>query len=97
MGSEILCEQIKDGGLGDEIWTEADMDDGSMVRLQNLMNYIHSVSAGLETIKYLLTHFANVEILEHCGQYFKLRIPKEDKTIGWLFGYIENMKDSLQI
>jgi len=27
VGSEILCEQIKDGGLGDEIWTEADMDD----------------------------------------------------------------------
>ena len=97
MGSEILCEQIKDGGLGDEIWTEADMDDGSMVRLQNLMNYFHSVSAGLATIKYLLAHFASVEILEHCGQYFKLRIPKEDKTIGWLFGYIENMKDSLQI
>jgi len=34
----------------------------------------------------MTNHFSKVEILEQCGEFFKLRIPKEDKTIGWLFG-----------
>jgi hypothetical protein len=42
-------------------------------------------------------NFSKVEILEQCGEFFKLRIPKEDKTIGWLFGRLEAEKRELGI
>ena len=45
----------------------------------------------------LASHFAKVEILEHCGEFFKLRVPKEEKTIGWLFGYLETAKSGLGV
>ena len=46
---------------------------------------------------YLTRHFEQVELLEQCGEYFKLRVPKEDKTIGWLFGRLESEKRNLGI
>lgn len=45
----------------------------------------------------MTSNFAKVEILEQCGEFFKLRVPKENKTIGWLFGRLEEDKKTLGI
>lgn len=42
-------------------------------------------------------NFKQVEMLEQCGEFFKLRVPKEEKTIGWLFGQLEHEKHRLGI
>ena len=42
-------------------------------------------------------NFSQVELLEQCGEFFKLRVPKQDKTIGWLFGQLETKKEQLGI
>jgi hypothetical protein len=36
-------------------------------------------------------------MLEQCGEFYKLRVPKENKTIGWLFGQLEGHKKDLGI
>jgi len=36
--------------------------------------------------------FSEVEILEHYSNYFKLRVPKGETTIGYAFGIIEEAK-----
>ena len=36
-------------------------------------------------------------MIEQCSDFFKFRVPKEDKTIGWLFGNIEDNKTALRI
>jgi len=36
-------------------------------------------------------------LIEQCSDFFKFRVPKEDKTIGWLFGNIEDNKTALRI
>ena len=46
---------------------------------------------------YLTRYIKQVEILESCGEYLKLRVPKENKTNGWLFGYLEAEKRNLGI
>jgi len=38
-----------------------------------------------------------VELIEQCADFFKFRIPKDDKTIGYLFGNIEDRKTDLNI
>lgn len=45
----------------------------------------------------MTSSFNKVEILEQCGEFFKLRVPKQDRTIGWLFGQIEVKKAELGI
>lgn len=52
---------------------------------------------GFELITFLAENFEKVELLEHCGEFFKLRVPKKDKTIGWLFGQLEQDKARLNI
>ena len=41
--------------------------------------------------------FERVELLEQCGNFFKLRVPRNNKTIGFLFGMIEQKKFEMKI
>ena len=41
--------------------------------------------------------FDQVEILEHCSDFYKFRVPRQDKTIGYLFGMIEDKKNDFMI
>lgn len=52
----------------------------------------------LKLIKTLLKDFKRVEVLESYGtMYMKLRVPKLDKSLGYIFGLIENSKlDGIQ-
>jgi len=77
--------------------SESDLDKLGQVKVENLLNYLVAASAGILAIKMLLTHFDSVDILEHCGEYFKIRVPKGKKSIGWLFGLIEEEKGSLGV
>lgn len=43
-------------------------------------------------IELLTKNFAVVEMLEQNSDFFKIRVPREDKTIGFLFGIIEDSK-----
>ena len=36
--------------------------------------------------------FGKVDLLEHYGDYMKLRVPKLNKTVGSLFGIMETFK-----
>jgi len=48
-------------------------------------------------VKYLAREFYEVEILEHVNDFFKLRVPRGEKTIGFTFGTIETMKVNLRV
>ena len=67
------------------------------MRLINLLEFLRAQTHGFNILHFLTSHFEKVEILEQCGEYFKLRVPKEDKTIGWLFGRLEHEKKELGI
>jgi hypothetical protein len=41
--------------------------------------------------------FSKVELYEQCSDFFKMRIPREEYTIGALFGFIQEKKDQLAI
>ena len=73
------------------------MDADSEIRLYNLIEFVRAQTLGFGVIKFLTSYFDKVEILEHCGEFFKMRVPKQDKTIGWLFGQLEHVKKDLSI
>ena len=82
----MILNQIIPNGLGSDLAKESDLDANREVRLQNLLEYLKAQTYGFRIINFLANHFDKVEILEQCGEFFKLRVPKEDKTIGWVFG-----------
>ena len=41
--------------------------------------------------------FERVDLLEQCGDFFKLRVPRQDKNIGFVFGLIEQGKQEMKI
>ena len=67
------------------------------MRLSTLIEFLRAQTHGFCILTYLTRHFERVEVLEQCGEFFKLRVPKEDKTIGWLFGQLEAQKKTFGI
>ena len=84
----FLIQEIRQGGLGDDLVKEE--AENGFVDIQNFVLWEYIEQAGLNIVNTLCEQFPSVEILEHYNDYYKLRIPKGDKTIGFVFGFIEN-------
>ena len=93
----LTLDQINATGLGADLVLEAHLDENDEVTLYNLMQYLYVQQSGFKFIESLAAIFDQVEILEHCGDFYKFRVPKEDKTIGFLFGTIEDRKTEFNI
>ena len=85
-----MLDQIMPTGLGADLVQEAHLDENDEVTLYSLIQYLYVQQNGFKFIESLAEIFDQVEILEHCGDFYKFRVPKEDKTIGFLFGMIED-------
>lgn len=64
---------------------------------KNFLNWLYIEQHGIKIIEELGGNFESVEILEHYNDYFKLRVPRGDKSIGFVFGLIEDKKDYFMI
>ena len=62
------------------------------MRLSNFVNFVYTMQYGWMVINLLVRNFARVDLIEQCSDFFKFRIPREDKTIGTVFGLIEDQK-----
>lgn len=92
----MLIEQIKAQGLGSDLALEASQSNNT-VKVKNLIIYFYTLTAGLDVIKFICNHFSKVELYEQCSDFFKMRIPRNDKSIGNMFGIIQEHKVDLKI
>lgn len=46
----------------------------------------------MRIIEHLAKIFKEVEVVEQCADFFKLKVPRGETTIGYLFGMIEDLK-----
>ena len=67
------------------------------MRLVSLLEYLKAQTHGFNILVLLTRSFDKIEVLENWGGYFKLRVPKEDKSIGQLFGEIDRKKKKFGI
>ena len=78
------------------MFAEAGVNNGQ-VRMSALVQFCIVQSNGFNFIQNLCQIFENVELLEQCGDFYKMRTPREDKTIGFLFGHLESKKQEMNI
>jgi ATP-binding cassette, subfamily A (ABC1), member 3 len=67
------------------------------VVLETLLQYLFVQVNGMRIIQKLASIFQSVELLEQCADFYKLRVPRLEFTIGYLFGLIEELKGDLNI
>lgn len=94
---QLILDQICREGLGGDLVLEAHLDPDDEVKLYHLVQYLYVQQSGFKFIEGMAGLFDQVEILEHCGDFYKFRVPKEGKTIGYLFGLIEDKKAEFNI
>ena len=61
--------------------------------LNDLASDIFVKGALFGVIESLCDEFINVEVIEHYGSYMKLRVERHNKSIGFLFRLIEELKE----
>jgi hypothetical protein len=91
-----LIAEIKEDGLGADIYKEAEESDGR-VHLKNFLTWLNVELFGQIIIRGLVDNFHQVELLEHYNDYYKMRVPRQDKSIGYVFGMIEDQKEQYGI
>ena len=84
----MILNQIKNDGLGADLIIESELDENSQIRIVSLVTYLYAQRLGFGVIRFLCNIFSQVELLEQCGDFYKLRVPTDGYTIGWLFGQI---------
>jgi len=67
------------------------------VVLENLVQYLFIQQNGFRIIQKLVSVFKSVELLEQCADFYKLKVPRGEVTIGYLFGMIEDLKTDFNI
>ena len=93
----LILDAISGHGLGSDLVVEANLDANEEVKLLHFINFLYVQIHGFKFIECLSNTFDQVEILEHCSDFYKLRVPKENKTIGFLFGMIKDKRDDYSI
>ena len=92
-----LMNEICVGGLGDELLREAKSNKQGLVRIINLIEWIHVIQNILKIVKQLAIDFRTVEILNHHNSSYKFRVLRHNKSIGYLFGLMEDKKEEFAI
>jgi|Transcript_6773 hypothetical protein len=65
--------------------------------LAELASDIFVKGALFGVIESLCHDFVNVEVIEHYGNYMRLRVERHNKSIGFLFKLIEELKEEHQL
>ena len=93
----MLLDEIVRGGLGDELIREEEGAHDRRISVTHLLEWVHVMEHGLLIIQSLAEVFGSVEVLEQFNEYFKLRVLRQDKSIGFVFGLMESNKDKFYI
>lgn len=94
---EELIEEIRLTGLGDELVRESKFDSQGNIRVKHLVEWVHNMQYGTRVIRTFCKEFGTVSLLEQFSDYFKLRFSMQKKSIGYVFGLIEERKEFLGI
>lgn len=101
---DVLKKNDVDDSLIGELTAEgygadlvAQHKESKSIDVNQALQWLHTECYGLAFLKCLAREFDEVEVLEHVSDFFKVRVPKGAKTIGFTFGTIEDEKANLRI
>lgn len=91
----MLSNEIKENGLGDEFYKE--LKSVGSVRLDELIRWAFTESKALAIIEKFEGMFSSVEVLEHYNNSYLIKVSRDNFSIGYLFGMMEDVKGDFEI
>lgn len=61
------------------------------------MRWLNAESFGQKALLHLEKKFRQFEVVEHYGSKWKLKVSRDDYSIGFLFGMMEDIQDNFSI
>ena len=98
LGKKDYMEEISEERIGNHI--EKELKVNEHVQVCSVVNWTHYVTCAMKMIKKVKEHFNDVILSEHIENNFLFKVTKEEgknKSIGFLFGLIEENKQNNQI
>ena len=98
---KMLISEIQEGGLGDALVREAKSNKHEngygYVKTTNFIEWLHIMDSSMKIFGTLSKNFGMVEVLSQHNSNYKLRVMRAAKSIGFVFGLLENKKDEFNI
>jgi ATP-binding cassette, subfamily A (ABC1), member 3 len=89
-GWSFLIEEIKENGQGEEFHRL--FKEGQKVDTNEFLRWQFAEGQGNKAVDYLETLFREFIVLEHYGNSFKLKVSRDNYSIGFLFGLMEDIQ-----
>lgn len=90
-----MAQELNPDGIGYEFW---EMEQKKVrISTEEFLQWQFAEAWGEHFINSIQRNdnFVNVEIVEHWGNSWKLKMDRGQFSIGYLFGLVEEMKDSM--
>jgi len=83
-------DEVKEDGLGSEFFKT--FTKGGTVNIDEVINWAHIESNGGKVVEKLEGMFKEFKVVEHYNNHFKIMVSRDNYSIGFLFGLMEDMK-----
>lgn len=94
-GHADLAEEITPDGIGSEFYNlEAQR---IQIREEEFFQWVFTESKGNALIDFIETKFKQMDIIEHYNNSWKLKLSRDDYSIGFLFGMMEDVKEEYEV
>ena len=94
-GYGFLIEEIKKDGQGEEFHYQ--FESGLQINTTEFLRWQFAEGQGNKAVDHLETLFREFVILEHYGNSFKLKVSRDNYSIGFLFGLMEDIQTQFDI
>lgn len=94
-GNHELIEELVKDGVGEEFYVQ--MTNGMRCNAAEFLRWQFVEGQGNKAIDYLMTKFKEFNIIEHYGTSWKFKVSREDYSIGFLFGLMEDIQVQFDI
>jgi hypothetical protein len=82
--------------MGSDFYKELNGPKGS-VNCDEFIRWVFSETRGSSIIAKLESMFTSLEVLEHFSNSYKIKVSRDQYSIGYLFGLMEGLKASFSV
>lgn len=66
-------------------------------KIDEVIQWAEAEYVGIKVMEFLQQNFREVQVNEHYGNFFKFQVSRDDKSIGQLFGMMEDVQKDVEI
>lgn len=85
-----MVQEITEDGVGSEFWSQ--FNQGKQISAGEFFRWQFTESYGNSALDFLEQKFKQFNIVEHYGSSWKIKVSRDNYSIGFLFGLMEDIQ-----